>query len=241
MRKCLGIAGAFAAAISLGAMDAATAADMPTKAPIYKAPAAVQYDWTGFYAGLQGGGAWGTVPNSFTIAGITTSQPSYKTSGGLIGAHAGYNWQTGSFVYGLVTDIEWANIKGDDGGLSGVTDKLENNWRGSLRGRVGMAWDRLLVYATGGLAFGNLKYSLNAVAPASGSTGASATDAGWTLGGGAEYAFLPAWSAFVEYRYTDFGSHTPAFAATTFSVAQTVDYSYRDNAVRGGISYHFGK
>ena len=237
MKKFALVATAIAA---FGFVGAASAADMPTKAPM--APAAVPYyNWSGFYIGIQGGGAWGTVPNSFTIAGVTTAQPSYQTSGGLIGGHAGYNWQAGNFVYGLVTDLEWANVKGNDGGASGVTDMLENNWRGSLRGRFGWAWDRFLVYATGGLAYGNLKYSLNAVAPATGSTSVDTTRAAWTVGGGAEYAFLPAWSAFVEYRYTDFGSNSATFAATTFSAAQTVNFSYNDSAVRGGITYHFGK
>ena len=227
-----------AAAIGFGVAQAALAADMPVKAPIVKA--APFYDWTGFFAGVQGGAAWGSVPNSFVIGGATTGQPNFSTRGGLFGVHAGYNWQSSSMVYGLVGDVEWSNIKGDDGGLSGVTDELKSDWRGSFRGRVGVAWDRVLLYGTGGLAWANLKYSLLAVAPATGSTSASTTTFGWTLGGGAEYAFTPAWSAFVEYRYSDFGSHSAAFAATTFSVAQTVNYSYRDSAVRGGITYHFG-
>jgi outer membrane immunogenic protein len=142
---------------------------------------------------------------------------------------------------GLVGDIEWANIKGDDGGLGGVTDQLKNEWRGSFRGRVGFAWDRFLVYGTGGLAVADLKYSLIALPPVNESESITTTSAGWTAGGGAEYAFSPAWSAFVDYRYTDFGTHSDRFPGGAAIVAQTISYRYRDSAVRGGISFHFGK
>jgi len=234
------IASLLAAAIAFGGVQVASAADMAVKAPPMAVPF-VAYNWTGFFAGIQGGAAWGSVPNSFDVGGGPISQPAYKTHGGLIGAHAGYNWQMGSLVFGVIGDIEWANIKGDDGGLSGVTDQLKDNWRGSFRGRFGMAWDRVLVYATGGVAFATLQYSLIAVPPAVGSISADTTTAGWTVGGGAEYAFNPAWSAFVEYRYTDFGNHSSFFPATGFSAADTISYKYHDSAVRAGISYHFGK
>src|ERR1035438_10220501 len=84
----------------------AAAADLPAKAPVYKAPLAVAYNWTGFYVGINGGGGWGTsnwdgIPSSF------------NTSGGLVGATIGYNWQNGSpLVFGLEGDLDWANIRG---------------------------------------------------------------------------------------------------------------------------------
>jgi outer membrane immunogenic protein len=231
-----------AAAFSLAFAQAAVAADMPVKMPVKAAPMVVApYNWSGFFVGIQGGGAWGTVPNAFDVGFGAVTEPDYKTSGALFGGHAGYNWQVGNFVYGVVADIEWANIKGDDGGLGGVTDQLKNDWRGSFRGRLGYSWDRLLVYATGGVAFGDLKYSLIALAPSTGNESVTNTTAGWTVGGGAEYAFLPAWSAFVEYRYTDFGSHSDFFPTASGIAADTISFKYHDSAVRGGISYHFGK
>jgi outer membrane immunogenic protein len=228
-----------ATAFSLGVVQAASAADMPMKAPM--APVAIPYNWTGFYVGVQGGGAWGSVPNSFDVGGGPVVEPAYKTHGALGGIHAGYNWQNAALVLGVVADAEVASIKGDDGGLGGVTDQLKNDWRGSVRGRIGWAFNNFLVYGTGGFAWAHLKYSLNAVAPAVGSIEISNTAGGWTAGGGVEYGFSPAWSAFAEYRYSDFGKHTAVFPGTAFSAPQTIAYSYTDNAVRFGVTYHFGK
>jgi outer membrane immunogenic protein len=226
------------AAASLLSVGSASAADLPVKAAPMVAPAV--YDWSGLFIGAQVGRVWGTVPNAFVIGGASTSQPAYATRGWVFGGHLGYNWQRGNVVFGVVADLEWSNVKGDDNGLSGVLDALESDWRGSLRGRLGLAWNQLLIYVTGGLAWANQEYFLRQVG-GPGSTSVSITDLGWTLGVGGEYAINPAWSVFVEYRYTDFGSRSAIFAATAFSAAQTINYSYRDSATRIGISYHFGR
>lgn len=69
------------------------------------------------------------------------------------GIHAGYNYQIQSFVIGAETDINWTSIKGDDGGAGGMLDQTKLKWLGSLRGRLGYAWDRFLVFGTGGLEY----------------------------------------------------------------------------------------
>ena len=124
-----------AAALGLLAVAAALpaeAADLPRGMP-YKAPAAYApaYNWTGFYLGIQGGGAWG----SSDWDGLAVSN---SPSGGMIGGTAGYNWQAmGSpWVFGLEGDIAWANIK-DTVTCGGFACETKNNWFGTARGRVG--------------------------------------------------------------------------------------------------------
>ena len=101
------------AVASLGALvlsiTAAQAADMSVKAPVYKAPPIVLYNWTGFYVGINGGGGWGRSDHTDT-AGVTTGK--FNISGGLIGGTVGYNWQNANWVLGLEADWDWASING---------------------------------------------------------------------------------------------------------------------------------
>src|SRR5437870_4720407 len=98
---------AVAALIVAALTGAAGAADLPGRypPPVMKAPVySPMYNWTGFYLGLNGGGAWGHT--SWDHAG------GFDVSGGLVGGTAGYNWQTGQFVFGLEGDIDWTHING---------------------------------------------------------------------------------------------------------------------------------
>lgn len=218
-----------AAAISLGAVQAASAADMPAKAPIYKAPPVVVYNWTGFYVGADVGGGWGRHTRTIPSTGFENS---YNSSGVLGGLHAGYNWQMQSFVFGLETDINWTGIKGDDGGAGGTLDSTKLKWVGSLRGRVGYAWDRFLLFATGGWAYGGLEH-FNDGAPGETFT---RNKSGWTVGGGIEYAFHPNWTARADYRYIDLGTYSnsaPSNGILPYEV------SNKFNIVTVGLSYKF--
>src|SRR5665647_3872838 len=136
---------------ALGLAGQAFAADLPSKGPVYKAePVPLLYNWTGFYVGLYGGGGWGQHDRS-TTAGFNNS---YNSSGGLIGAMAGYNWQFNNpLVVGLEGDIAWANIKGDDGGVGGTVDQSTYRWLGSVRGRLGYAANNWLFFGTGCLLY----------------------------------------------------------------------------------------
>jgi outer membrane immunogenic protein len=208
-------------------MGAASAADiarrqaMPTKAPAYYAP----YNWTGFYIGINGGGAWG---NSDWDA--ATGSSGRDTSGGLVGGTIGYNYQVGQAVFGIEGDIDWTRIRGSSSAVPCTTScETSNSWLGTVRGRIGYAFDRFMPYITGGVAFGDVK------ANPAGFPDSSDTNVGWTLGGGLEAAIAGPWTAKVEYLYVDLGDvNCPAGSC---AVATNVDF--RANIVRAGLNYRF--
>src|SRR6202140_4809040 len=176
------------ALLGLAAAGPARAADLSV-APLYKAPpvvAAPAYNWTGFYAGVNGGGGWGTA--NWDSAGAC------NVSGGVIGGTAGLDWQLGHAVLGLEGDVDWSNLKGTTTSAfcpAGCT--TNNDWLATVRGRAGYAFDRFLPYVTGGLAVGDIK------ANTPGFTDATQTNAGWTAGGGVEFALTKNWTAKAEY------------------------------------------
>jgi outer membrane immunogenic protein len=188
------------------------------KAPIYN-PA---FTWTGFYVGINGGGAWGR--------STWDSADTFNVSGGLVGGTAGFNWQIGQAVLGVEGDIDWTNISGTTNTLCGVGCKTSNTWLGTVRGRLGYAFDRFLPYITGGVAFGDIRASVPGFA------GASATNAGWTLGGGLEYAFAPNWSIKGEYLYANLGSFNCGLSCGATAVDNV---SLRTNIFRAGVNFRF--
>ena len=107
--------------------------------------------------------------------------------------------------------------------------------QGSIRGRLGVAFDRALIYATGGAAFAGFETS---VAGFPGFDQNSTTRAGWTIGGGIEYAVTGNWSVRAEYRYADFG-HFADPTPSTFGLGSFVNHHETENAVRAGVSYKF--
>jgi outer membrane immunogenic protein len=207
-----------------GLMGTASAADLPRQAPVYKAPAYVApvSNWTGFYLGINGGGAWG----SSQWTGLGTD---FDVSGGLIGGTIGYNWQAGNWVFGLEGDADWANIKGSTN-IGGIDFRTKNDFLATARGRIGYTFDRAMLYGTGGAAIGSVKASV----PGFGS--ASETNVGWTAGAGLEYAFAPNWSAKVEYLYVDLGN-VDCGGACGFAGSNKVDFT--TNVVRGGVNFRF--
>jgi outer membrane immunogenic protein len=186
------------------------------------------YNWTGFYIGINGGGAWGT-------ADWDAIPGSFDTSGGMVGGTVGYNWQTGPWVLGLEGDADWANIEGSStaGTCAGLACKTENNFLATVRGRLGYAFDRVLPYITGGLAVGNIKNSYP------GFTTVDETNAGWTIGGGVEFAFAPNWSAKVEYLHVDLGDVSCTAGTACFVAGTGNTVTLTEEVVRGGINYRF--
>ena len=218
-----------AAVVIVGFASTAFAADLPVKAPA-RALIVPAFSWTGFYAGGQFGGGWGNHDRTLLPPG--TFANSYNSSGVIGGAYAGYNWQMQSFVFGLEADINGSGIKGDDGGAGGTTDESSLRWLGAVRGRIGIAFNQLLIYGTGGWAFGSIRHTNNA-APGQSFTN---TRSGWTLGGGLEYAFNRNWSGRIDYRYVDLGTYTNA-APTNGVLPYQVENYY--NIVMAGIAYRF--
>jgi outer membrane immunogenic protein len=207
---------------------AAQAADMPVKGPYYKGPprsVVSYYNWTGFYAGVNGGYGWGT-------SDWGSPAVSLKPKGWLAGGTVGYNWQSGAIVYGLEGDFDWADVS-DSTACGAFACQTKNTWLATARGRLGYAFDRWLPYLTGGAAFGNVKAS--STNPAA--IGASDTLTGWTVGGGLEYAFLGNWTAKIEYLYVDLGSFNCGTGCSPGLVTDNV--SFKENVIRAGLNYRF--
>jgi len=205
------------AALGLVAAGAASAADLPSRkgpvvAPIY----APIFTWTGFYVGVNAGYGW-NANDSITVGGVTFD---LDDEGGFVGgAQAGYNYQIGSFVVGLEGDIQYADFGGDDRfdfDGDGILDDDFNtsDWFGTVRARAGVAFDRALIYATGGFAFAD-----------------NAT--GWTVGGGLEYAFTNNLSAKIEGLYVnlDQDDNFPGL---------DLDNDAEFGVVRAGLNFRFG-
>jgi outer membrane immunogenic protein len=200
--------------LALLVAGSASAADMPVKAP--RAPAYIPaYSWTGIYLGVHGGVLAGESNSSVTsetpLSG--TFGKSYDPSGGFIGAHAGFLYQFGNgFVLGLEGDVDHPWAEGDGAPqpselliASQAFGEAEIKWTASVRGRFGYAFDRTLLYATGGVAFAKLDHSLTMQSQLPGGYDRSADLVGWTVGAGLAQAFTNHLSGFVEYRYTDYG------------------------------------
>ncbi len=215
-----------AALALLATSFAAKAADIPP--PIYKGVRSVvaYYNWTGFYAGINGGYGFGN--SDWEVAGVNVASPG--PDGFLIGGTLGYNWQTGSIVWGLEGDIAYADIKGSEVCAAVLTCETKNTWLGTTRLRLGYAFDRFMPYITGGVAFGNVEANVQPLA-----LSASSTRVGWTAGAGIEYAFLGNWTTKLEYLYVDLGSFDTGFTAPF--AATNVDLQM--HVVRAGLNYKF--
>jgi len=176
-------------AVATAVGTAAHAADLPVRS----APPAPVFTWTGFYVGVNAGYGWNTNDDDVVIPGVGRFEA--DDEGGFVGGgQIGYNYQIGSFVLGLETDIQYADIGGDNdfGGI--LDDDDSDNWFGTVRARAGYAFDRALIYVTGGLAYGEVS---------NGFYTSDDVSVGWTLGGGLEYAFTDNLTAKVEGLYVN--------------------------------------
>jgi outer membrane immunogenic protein len=216
---------------------AAGAADLR---PAYKAPPApvvAAFNWSGFYAGIHGG--WATGDADLSVIGASASA---DIDGGFFGGQIGWNWQApGSpWVWGVEVDSAWADI-GDSASATfgGVlfTASSDLDYFGTARLRVGYAWDRVLWYVTGGLAWAHNEISFGATAPI-GFIGVSSdnTHVGWTVGGGVEWAFADPWSVKLEYLFIDLGDEAYFGGAG----AGGFDADAQIHTFKIGLNYRFG-
>ncbi|MDR3496538.1 MAG: porin family protein [Ancalomicrobiaceae bacterium] len=222
---------AAAAVLFVSAATAASAADLghPVKAPAEPYPqtiAAYGFNWTGAYVGANIGANL-----AHGVAG--------DSSGFIGGLQAGYLWQTGQFVYGLEADVDLGNNSKSTsftdpllGGVSTQRDRID--WTSTIRGRLGYAFDRFLVYGTGGLALANIESRFSNTA-----TGLTDKDtnfrAGWALGAGLEYAITNNITVRGEYLHNGFGHYNVNYAGNGVSVRQNID----ENLLRVGVNYKF--
>jgi len=200
------------ALIAAGWAMSARAADLyGSGAPLIATQTLYRPDsWAGPYLGANIGYAWGSVANN----------PA-KPSGFVGGVQAGYNWQNGQWVFGLEGDIQATGAE-----ETFAPWKFSNPWFGTVRGRAGYALNNVLLFGTGGIAFGELRATTFGVSE-------SHTNAGWTLGAGAEIqmGFAPNWSAKVEYLYVDL--------ANSNFVVTGASNGYRFGLIRAGLNYRF--
>lgn len=215
-------------ALSFVTMTAAIAADLPVRpapATPYLAPAPVN-TWSGFYFGLNSGYGWGRA--RFELPGVATSS-SFDGNGGILGSTLGFNLQGGPWVFGLETDINVNWFKGTVDAVPPCSScELSSRWFGTFRGRGGYDFNGWLLYATGGLAYGDIR-----VSDTFGNV-ASRTGVGWTVGGGIEYAFDRTWSGKLEYLYL-------AYADETGFGGGLETHRFNENIVRVGINARFSQ
>ena len=214
--------------LALVATAPASAADLPRGVMPYKAPVTMSvFNWTGFYAGLQTGYGW-------------ASSSGIDLQGWFLGGQIGYNWQAmGSpWVFGIELDSAWADLGRTDTFATGAgTLSVESraHYMGSLRPRIGYAWDRTMLYVTGGLAWVTNRISVNAtVGGFTAGISDTQTHIGGTIGLGVEHAFAPNWTGKLEYLYTAYGSKT-YFSSIAGGVSADAD----SHTLKIGLNYLF--
>ncbi|AWM88146.1 outer membrane protein [Microvirga sp. 17 mud 1-3] len=218
------------------AITAATAqaADLPARyspAPAYEAMPA--FTWTGFYVGANVGYGWSTGSSRYFDPAFGYAGGG-KSGGFVGGGQAGYNYQFGMFVLGAETDIQYAAVgnKGASYGLyyySGNSD----GYFGTIRARAGVAFDRALVYATGGFAYGDIGGNM-AFDPLLGYRRSDSTHGGWTVGGGVEYAVSGNISAKVEGLYVNLDTRSN-YVGSAYGVRRDTEFG----VLRAGVNYKF--
>ncbi len=250
--KRFSIAGA---ALTMLASGSALAADLPVKAP--PVPVAV-FSWAGPYIGVNIGYSWGreTVSGLVTGASPAALFGSGSLNGALGGGQVGYNWQFGSWLVGLEGDIQvtaerqtytvFCTVSGTVCPL-GAAVRAENrlSWFGTDRVRFGyLASERVLLYGTGGLAYGSFRGESAGplfISPGPEFGTWSSFKAGWTVGAGIEAAIDYNWTFKAEYLYMDFeGINGPTVTVLSPPV-RTFSFNERftDNIFRVGFNYRF--
>jgi outer membrane immunogenic protein len=224
-----------ASACTLALVGSAAAADLPVAPP----PVPI-FSWGGFYLGGQIGYGWGNdngniynfgplgpIPAANAVASIITNP-----HGVVGGAHIGYNWQVNQWVLGLEGDVDGTGLSQTIQPLPYVSSTTNLFLQGAILGRVGYAFDHLLLYATGGGTYAAIHNNYNVL----GNIGSYATTrSGWTVGGGIEYALNNNWSVRAEYRYSNFGF----FYDSPIVYTITATHHWSENQVKAGFSYKF--
>jgi outer membrane immunogenic protein len=231
------------ALIALGVAPAA-AADLAAR-PYTKAPAAIaMYDWSGFYAGVNGG--WGSSRQRWdeTSLGVALPMGSHDATGGTVGGQIGYRWQAASWVFGVEAQGNWADFHGSNV-VPFVVPSVTNDTRvdafGLFTGQVGYAANNVLFYLKGGAAVTSDRYRLLATGTnAQVANSVDETRWGGVIGVGLEYGFAPNWSAGIEYNHLFMQDRTHTFVdgAGAFFAADRIRQDVDLVTVR--VNYRWG-
>jgi len=247
----------FSALALAGITLPAMAADMPVKAPPVAAPPIV-YNWTSCYIGGNVGGKWATFSRDVVTVPGLFGVPIFGTVGrdsnteAVYGGQIGCQWQTGGWVFGIEGDFDGTNLRrtfvagpfAPAPFVPGDALEIRNDWQASIRGRLGYAWDRFLVYGTGGVAFADVKATISLV-PVVGTPGFFASDSrtstGWTVGAGFAYAIWDTVDIGVEYRYSQFDRDSFALGTVGGILPAGFAASSRieTNEVTARVNWHF--
>lgn len=231
----------------------AMAADMPAYAPPAEAyvPASA-YDWSGFYVGAHIGYGWGEIED---VNPANTGALPRDTDGFLGGLQAGYNVQSGNFVFGLEADISFSDV-GEEWGGRTPSDSYygedKHEFFGTLRGRIGYAFDTVLPYVHGGLAWAKNDHGFGCDRARVTTNGCNANGGafyaedddfvvGFTVGAGVEVAMSEQWSIKAEYGYTDYGTNDMRLVDPNYSTSPVNDREFdsHHHTVKLGANYRF--
>ena len=251
-------------------LSIAAAADIPVEGAIYEPrPVAVIFRWTGVYVGLHAGGGGGFIqensqPFPVPPAALGPSAPGNGTlaplptrvdmSGEIAGGQVGLNYQTNWLVLGIEGQASWANLNGSAACFvtaaspltapvvtsANCTSKIDA--LGTIAGRIGVAFDHLLLFGKFGAAWVNNGYQMQiALVPGTLVLSTNQLQWGWVAGIGAEYAFTNHWSAKIEYNYMDMGTRAQRFTDSIGgNILMDTDIRERLNIVKVGVNYRFG-
>jgi outer membrane immunogenic protein len=251
-RMLLGVVGL----VALCAAGPAVAADLAPR-PYVKAPppmVAAIYDWSGFYVGINGGGAssrdcWTATSSNGAAITPNLSEGCHNATGGLVGGQIGYRWQAASWVFGVEGQGDWADLKGSNPSLIALipyTNQTKVDAIGLLTGQVGYAWNNVLLYVKGGAAVTDNKYTsffpVGNVFAAAGVPFNAATDTRWggTVGTGLEVSFAPNWSVGVEYDHLFMGNPNITFPASGIAVGRTDNIGQGIDMGTVHVNYRWG-
>jgi outer membrane immunogenic protein len=233
-----------ALSVLLATSMAANAADVPPAAPAVYLPPPLS--WTGFYIGVNFGGAWGQRKVTDSLFGLSFDTGINK--GAFIGGgQLGFNYQFGNFVLGVEGDIDGvANTNNASNGPAGpgrtILVTSNNRWIATLAGRFGVTNGYWLFYGkAGGGWVGNDDFTITNTATGASITGSNNnTNSGWLVGAGIEWAFAPNWSAKIEYDYLGLNTRTFTIPAGVFLASDTFTTNNPNvQMVKVGVNYLF--
>jgi outer membrane immunogenic protein len=214
------------------------AADLPVKAPVYRAPpAAIAYNWSGFYFGAYAGGHWSHVDatHADTLANLPTD-----LSGAVFGGLVGYNHQINQIVIGVEGEFGGSTAKKTVPGVTIDSQTVENRWIGRVRGRFGVLFGNAMLFGAGGYSVADYEVTLLLLVVPPVETSIRSTHHGWNIGGGLDYAFTPNWIGRIEYIYDRFESKTYGFLAASGNTFGNRIVEPDSSTVRAAITYKFG-